>query len=207
MTPVRPGVCEQHADRELRHAEAAARRDLADRLDGLQVALEARSRVILVRAPPVVWREGLVRLPRSEQQAAEERRVGNGADAVRCAPRQHVVLHRGTEDAERRLIGVQRDAGRLPLLELRHREIRHADRADLAGLEQGLAGCRRFGDRFGRRPVQLVEVDAARRRAGAGWRRTPRPPPPPTPSAPARRCRCRGRTSRRSAAAATTAAP
>ena len=54
---------------------------------------------------------------------------------------------------------MQRRAGRAPLVELRDGKVRDADRADLAGLQQVVAGARRLGDRLRRGPVQLEQID------------------------------------------------
>ena len=65
----------------------------------------------------------------------------------------------GPQDAVRRLNGVQRHTGRAPLFELRHREVRDADRPDLSRPEERAARGRRFRNRLRRRPVQLIEID------------------------------------------------
>ena len=159
---------EQHANAQLRDAESAARRNRANLVDRLEVTLEARARVILVRAATIIGGKGLVLVPGAEQQAAEQRRVGNDADVVRGAPREDVVFDGRPEDAVRRLIGVQRHAGRAPLLELRHREVRHANRADLSGLEQRGA-CGRGLARSAAAPASAADTGRCdRRRAAAG---------------------------------------
>ena len=106
---------QQDTDAQLSDAEASARRNRADLVDRLEVTLESGAGVILVRAPGIVGRERLVASPRAEQHAAEERRVRDGADVVGRTPRKDIVPDGRPKDAEGRLVGVERHAGR-PLL-------------------------------------------------------------------------------------------
>ena len=107
----------------------------------------------------------LARLVATRQHAAGERVVGDDADAVRAAERQHLVLDHPKQQVVARLDAVEageavRVAGPEGVTQLPGREVGAADVAHLARLDQCVQGAQRLLNgrvRVGR--VDLVQVN------------------------------------------------